>query len=319
MLNRRKLLGAGTAAVATWGFLTTSKPGQHRQSTKVAHVTDIHITSDRSAASGVAAMFAHQFGRPDWSPEIVLNTGDTVMALDGSVSGKRAQQQIELWQAATKNCHVPIYSCLGNHDVWDLHEPTAEIPAEKAGFKLMKDVLDMPRDYYSFDHGGWHFIALNSVCQWPKYGVLSEEHLTWLVDDLNRTPRTTPICVLSHLPILSITSSVYGDDCRKGDDVVIPGTWQHADGWVISEIFRRHPNVKLCLSGHMHTCDRCEYRGVWYICGGAVSGAWWNGSQYGFPPCYGQLDLFDDGTFSYQFVDYGWEKRDWRGKEWLAS
>ena len=90
--------------------------------------------------------------------------------------------------------------------------------------------------------------------------------------------------------------------------------WQHADCWAISEVFRKHPHVKLCLSGHMHTCDRCEYRGVWYICGGAASGAWWNGSEYGFPPCYGKLDLFADGTFTYDFVDYGWTARR-QGKE----
>ncbi len=66
----------------------------------------------------------------------------------------------------------------------------------------------------------------------------------------------------------------------------------------------------------MHASDRCEYRGVWYISGVAASGAWRNGSQYGFPPCYEQLDQYDDGTFSYQFVDYGWTKRDWQGEEY---
>ena len=54
---------------------------------------------------------------------------------------------------------------------------------------------------------------------------------------------------------------------------------------------------------------------MWYVCGGAASGAWWNGSEYGFPPCYGKLDLFADGTFTYDFVDYGWTARKWQGKE----
>ena len=61
-------------------------------------------------------------------------------------------------------------------------------------------------------------------------------------------------------------------------------TPEEADCWELTEVFRRNPLVKLCLSGHMHTCDRVEYRGVWYVCGGAVSGAWWGGSEYGFPP-----------------------------------
>jgi hypothetical protein len=254
-------------------------------------------------------------GRPDWAPDVVLNTGDSVMAVDGKVPGAKAAAQIALWKEAVKACKVPLFSCLGNHDVWDGVSPTADVPAEKKGYRLMTEVLGMPAPYYSFDRGGWHFISLNSVSNWPKFGALTPEHFEWLKDDLKKTPRGMPVCVLSHLPILSVTSSVYGDECRKGNDVLIPGIWQHADCWAITEVFRRHPNVKLCLSGHMHTCDRCEYRGVWYVCGGAVSGAWWDGSEYGFPPCYGRLDLFADGAFTYEFVDYGWSARKWSGKE----
>lgn len=33
------------------------------------------------------------------------------------------------------------------------------------------------------------------------------------------------------------------------------------------------------------------------------------------PPCYGSIDLFADGTFSYDFVDYGWTAREWSDKE----
>jgi hypothetical protein len=212
-----------------------------------------------------------------------------------------------------KNAPAPVYSCLGNHDVWDGKEPTDAVGADKKGFALMTGVLGMPAPYYSFDKGGWHFVALNSMCNWPKYASLSAEHFDWLKADLAKTK--LPTVVLSHVPILSVTSQVYGDACRKSNDNLVPGGWHHADCWAISEVFRKNPHVKLCLSGHMHTCDRVEYRGVWYICGGAVSGAWWNGSEYGFPPCYGQLDLFADGTFSYDFVDYGWTAQKWSGKE----
>ena len=68
---------------------------------------------------------------------------------------------------------MPILSaCLGNHDVWDgAAEPTDAVPATKKGFSLMTGVLGMPAPYYSFDHGGWHFVSLNSMCNWPKYGA----------------------------------------------------------------------------------------------------------------------------------------------------
>lgn len=309
-VNRRQALAA-----AGLGVLGGARADERKPGLRVAHITDVHLNGEKDAPKGVAAMFAHMFGRKDARPELVLNTGDTVMAVDGKVTGAQAAAQIALWKEATTKCPVPIRSCFGNHDVWDGVEPTDAVPATKKGFTLMSEVLGMPAPYYSFDQGGWHFISLNSVVNWPKYGALSAAHFEWLKADLAKTPKATPICVLSHLPILSVTSLAYGGECRKQDDNLVPGVWQHADCWAITEVFRRHPNVKLCLSGHMHTQDRCEYRGVWYICGGAASGAWWEGSEYGFPPCYGLIDLYADGGFDYQFIDYGWTARGWKGKE----
>jgi len=311
--TRRDLLAATAGAAVLPGLISTVRADSRKPVLRAAHITDVHITKDRNAVGGTAAMFSHLAGQKDWQPALVLNTGDSVMALDGKTTGAKAAEQIALWKEAAKACPAPIRSCLGNHDVWDGAEPTEAIPAEKKGFALMTEVLAMPAPYYSFDQNGWHFIALNSMCNWPKYGALATEHFDWLKADLAKTK--LPTVVFSHLPILSVTSFVYGDSCRKNNDNVVPGVWQHADCWAISEVFRKHPHVKLCLSGHMHTCDRCEYRGVWYICGGAVSGAWWNGSEYGFPPCYGKLDLFADGTFTYDFIDYGWTARKWQGKE----
>ena len=62
--------------------------------------------------------------------------------------------------------------------------PTDAVPLPKKGFGLMTEVLGMPAPYYSFDHGGWHVISLNSLCNWPSYATLSDEHFAWLVNDL---------------------------------------------------------------------------------------------------------------------------------------
>lgn len=322
MMNRREMFRVGTTSAVLASVATTIRGADRQPALRAAHITDVHIFKNLEAPDGVAAMFGHMFDRKDRKggqdrkPELVLNTGDSVMNIDHArASAASAQEQIDVWKAAVKTVNVPIRACLGNHDVWSGHEPSEAIPESKKGFALMTEVLGMPAPYYSFDQGGWHFIALNSVCNWPKYGVLTDEHFQWLRDDLRKTPRETPVCVLSHLPIVSVTSSLYGDDYRKEDGLLVPKIWQHVDCWKISEVFRQHPNVRLCLSGHMHTQDRCEYRGVWYICGGAASGAWWRGSEYGFPPCYGLIDFYADGTFTYDFVDYGWKARQWSGKK----
>jgi predicted MPP superfamily phosphohydrolase len=318
-IDRRRAMVLSAGSALGIGFLSTRSAASSGKSlaARVAHITDVHIDTAKDAPKGVAAMFAHMFARKD-KPEIVLNTGDTVMNLAGNVSGTKASEQIALWKDAAKGSPAPIYSCLGNHDIWDGKQPTDEAPATMTGSALMVKALGMSAPWHSFDHGGWHFIALNSVCEWPNYGSLTKEHFTWLREDLKVTKAETPVCVMSHLPILSVTSSVYGDSCKRSNGNLIPAVWQHLDCWAISELFRKHPNVKLCLSGHMHTCDRCEYRGVWYICGGAVSGSWWNGAEYGFPPCYGMISLYSDGEFDYEFVDYGWAAQTWRGKQLIG-
>ncbi len=311
--SRRELFG--TAAGAALLSAGATHADERTPVLRAAHITDVHITSAKDAPKGVETMFAHMFGHKNWKPDLVLNSGDTVMSIDGNVTGAKACEQIALWKTAVNGCPAPVYACLGNHDVWGGNGPTDDAPADKKGFGLLTDALGMPAPYYSFDKCGWHFLALNSMCNWPNYGALSEAHFDWLKADLGKTPKTTPVCVISHLPIVSVTSLLYGDGYRKGNNNVVPGIWQHADCWAISEVFRKHPNVKVCLSGHMHTWDRCEYRGVWYICGGAVSGAWWGGAEYGFPPCYGKIDLFADGTFTYEFIDFGWPARKWSGKQ----
>ena len=314
-LDRRRLLAAGAGALGV-GFVSSRSRAatDTAPAVRAAHVTDAHVYAERRAPRGVAAMFRHMFADGDAAPELVLNTGDTVMNIDSDeATGADAVAQLDLWRAAVRaGCPVPVRSCLGNHDLWSGFRPTAAAPAAKAGPGLASDSLGVPHPWYSFDHGGWHFTVLSSA--WPGYGTLGDEQFAWLARDLAAVPADRPVCVLSHFPILGVTSFVYGDACRDGDRNVVPGSWQHADCWKITELFRRHPNVKLCLSGHMHTRDRCEYRGVWYVCGGAASGAWWDGAEYGFVPCYGLLDLFADGTFDYRFVDYGWPARRWRGE-----
>ena len=92
---------------------------------------------------------------------------------------------------------MPIHSCLGNHDFWSGYEPTKPtFPAEMKGTHSDVKSLGMPGRHYSFDKNGWHFVALNSMSNWPKYGFLTNEHFDWLKADLAKTPKDTPVCVI---------------------------------------------------------------------------------------------------------------------------
>ena len=78
----------------------------------------------------------------------------------------------------------------------------------------------------------------------------------------------------------------------------------HTDFFSLKKIFAAYPNIKLCLSGHIHLQDELDYLGVKYYCNGAVSGNWWKGSFQEFAPAYAVIEVFDDGSSVRKMMGY---------------
>jgi 3',5'-cyclic AMP phosphodiesterase CpdA len=75
------------------------------------------------------------------------------------------------------------------------------------------EVLGLSKPYQSFDHGGWKFFTLDSIRPDPKdakgyVAKLDDEQLDWFKRELDATPATTPIAVISHVPILGACAIV---------------------------------------------------------------------------------------------------------------
>jgi hypothetical protein len=134
---------------------------------------------------------------------------------------------------------------------------------------------------------------------------LDDEQFNWLVDQLN-IHTDKHICIISHIPILSAVALLDGENEKTGN-WILPHQWMHLDARKIVELFVKHKNVKLCISGHLHLLERIVYNDVTYICDGAVSGAWWDGAFHQTEEGWGLFDLYEDGTFDHQYVDYGWK------------
>lgn len=175
------------------------------------------------------------------------------------------------------------------------------------GKKWAIDVLQLGSPYRSFDRAGWHFIVLDSTYPHESGYIakLDEDQFDWLKEDLSRTPKETPILVLSHIPILSASAYFDGPNEKSGNWQV-PSAWMHIDARRIKDLFRLYPNIKLCLSGHIHLVDRVDYLGISYFCNGAVCGDWWNGNFQECAPGYAIVDLYDDGTCENEYVLWGW-------------
>jgi 3',5'-cyclic AMP phosphodiesterase CpdA len=277
---------------------------------RIAHLTDFHILPQSYIQDQVAKAFRHVQALED-APDFILNTGDSIMdSLKTSKEDAERQWQAFL-EVVERECKLPIYHAIGNHDVWGWglkEEALKKDPLYGKGFALQKLGLSSP--YYAFDHGGWHFIVLdsihpaNAVSKEPYIGLLDEEQFRWLEGEVQSVTAETPIAIASHIPILSACELFDGENERSGNWVV-PAAWVHLDARRFRQLFLEHPNIRLCLSGHSHQHERIEYLGVTYLSDGAISGNWWMGSYMNFPPAYVIVDLFRDGSVRSQFVEYG--------------
>jgi 3',5'-cyclic AMP phosphodiesterase CpdA len=135
-------------------------------------------------------------------------------------------------------------------------------------------------------------------------GKLDEEQFEWLQQELPKVPKEDFICIVSHIPILSISSGLFFDKTEPNGDLKIQRNLMHSDFLRIKKLFAQYPQVRVCISGHTHLQDEIEYLGVKYYCSGAVSGNWWHGPFQEFAPAYAVMELYNDGTCNRTMVQY---------------
>ncbi|WP_293304059.1 metallophosphoesterase family protein [Pedobacter sp. UBA5917] len=268
---------------------------------RVAHLTDIHLKNQFNAPARFAKCLHHLQAQ---SPKVdlILNGGDIVFDMNkeniDTING-----QWKLVQEIMKNeCSIPVRYCLGNHDIWWNEDSKGDV---FYGKKYAMDKLLLVKPYYSLVQNGWKIIVLDSthldIDNTWYIGKLGDEQLNWLKNELESTDKKMPVMVMSHIPILTALLMIEDDIVNKW---TMLGGDMHTDTAKIINLFYQHPNVKLCVSGHLHMRDKVIYNGVTYLCNGAVSGAWWEGNRRETAPGYGLIDLYDDGSFEERYVNY---------------
>jgi 3',5'-cyclic-AMP phosphodiesterase len=301
----------GQGAAEVLGQTDTVK--NRRRVLRFAHMTDVHVKPERGAAEGMTKALRHAQSLSD-PPELIVNGGDAIMDALGQTRS-RTQEQWGLWHSILKNeCSLPVESCIGNHDIWGWYKKKSGTAGDEPQWGKASALaeLGLNKPYRAFGRAGWRFIVLDSVQLREGGGAytakLDDEQFDWLAGELASIDPATPVVIISHIPIVSVVPAFFKDYFKDGKTQV-PGALLHTDMHRIKDLFYKHKNIKLCLSGHIHLVDRVEYLGVTYICGGAVSGAWWGGDWHECEAGYGVIDLYDDGGFGYQYVPYGWESR----------
>jgi 3',5'-cyclic AMP phosphodiesterase CpdA len=154
-------------------------------------------------------------------PDLVLFTGDlTHDTEDKDTHANRMRRFLEI----SKRMNVPLVKYVpGEHDA-----------GLDAG-QMYREFLG--ESYYSFDHRGVHFIALDNVSRAkPEVGP---DQLAWLKKDLARFDKSAPIIVFTHRPLF---------------DLKPEWEWFTSDGDDVMNVLAPYQNVTV-LYGHIHRDD----------------------------------------------------------------
>ncbi|MFP6738056.1 MAG: metallophosphoesterase family protein [Planctomycetota bacterium] len=159
------------------------------------------------------------------TPDLVLTTGDNAY-----YDGTRAEVlQNYFAPMASLIDQVPVYPCLGNHDVrTEYARPLLEqvyLPANNA---------DGSEHFYSFQRGNCLFIALDSNQDLSSASLQYE----WLEDELQSNTSDWVICYFHH-PMYS--------DSSHGDAPLLQ--------FYLAPLFEEH-GVDIVLAGHDHSYQR---------------------------------------------------------------
>ncbi|MFH1145274.1 MAG: metallophosphoesterase, partial [Candidatus Eisenbacteria bacterium] len=179
--------------------------------------------------------------------EIDLLAPDFVVTVGDHIEGYTEDRAVlagewDEYQALIAPLEGPFYICPGNHDI--LNDVQAEVWRERTGRE----------ENYAFDHGGVHFIILDtgrweSSAEWLAHG----DHRAWLEADLATHAGAALTLAVFHKPY-----------------------WYHtlADGLAdpLHEIFLRG-GVDAVFNGHFHLYGTARYDGIVYTMVGSSGGA----------------------------------------------
>jgi len=158
-----------------------------------AQISDSHIGFNKAANPNVIGTLQSAIGKINAmpkAPSFVLHTGD--------LSHLAQAEEFDTLDQVLKSIKTDrIFYVPGEHDVLN---DNGKQYLDRYG-KGTKG-----NGWYSFDTNGVHFIGLVNVVGTGEggLGVLGDQQLEWLEDDLKGLSNSTPIVVFAHIPLWSV-------------------------------------------------------------------------------------------------------------------
>ena len=186
-------------------------------------ISDSHIGFNNAANQDVAGtlkLAIDKINAMPGTPDFLLHTGDITQSAKAS--------EFDTAQQILKGSRIgDIHYVPGEHD-------TATDDGALYLQRFGKGTLGT--GWYSFDHKGVHFIALNNSLQVDAMGGLGAEQLSWIKQDIASLSSSTPIVVFAHIPLWMVYPE-WG--------------WGTKDGAEALSYLRRFGSVTV-LNGHIH-------------------------------------------------------------------
>jgi Icc protein len=298
--------GMAVAGLSVLPEITSAKATASKKSFRFAFISDIHVKPQQNAEEGMAKAL-QQIQKLKPAADFMINGGDAIY--DSLKASKEyTKTQWDLYQSILKRENrLPVYNCIGNHDIFGWYNKPQETSDPLYGKSWALQEFGMDERYYHFNKGKWDFIVLDSTQPRAEGGYIAKldpEQFDWLKRKLAEIPSDHHISIISHIPILSICAGLYFNKNDANGDLRIQYMLMHTDFFEIKKLFNQYPNIKNCLSGHIHLVDELEYNNIKYFCNGALSGDLWRGPFYEFGPAYAVFDFYDDGSCKREMIAY---------------
>lgn len=194
------LMSSGSLKAMSMSQLLDKNTGRLKDGVKLpasdftfAQISDSHIGFNKAANPDVIGTLQSAIGKINAmpkAPSFVLHTGD--------LSHLAQAEEFDTLDQVLKSIKTDrIFYVPGEHDVLN---DNGKQYLDRYG-KGTKG-----NGWYSFDTNGVHFIGLVNVVGTGEggLGVLGDQQLEWLEDDLKGLSNSTPIVVFAHIPLWSV-------------------------------------------------------------------------------------------------------------------